>query len=249
MSVKFDNIVTRLSQKITMSQTPVPGFILGLSGTDSIMTFILLYKAAQLHGMQDRVYGIHYISGMQKKPGWFEANIIPWLKENYPGARIEVQIPQGGNQDQQRWADIHLRSLNSITYDGNGGTRAIRALDAGQNYWVAGCINATEKALGKYSILSKSVSLDPLISLYKSEVIDLCREYNVPDIAIQMSELPDCLCGREEIAALNIKLIDEIITFKVDPLKYPPELLAEVYAYVQETRAANAFKNRVPFNV
>ncbi len=199
--------------------------------------------------MEDRIWGIHYVSGMQKKPGWFEANIIPWLKENFPGAQVSVEIPLGGNQDQQRWADIHLRALNTITYDGNGGTRAIRALDAGQNYWVVGCTNATEKALGKYSIMAKSVSFEPIASLWKSEVIELCRQFNVPEIAIEMSELPDCLCGREEIAALNIKLIDEIITYKIDPLKYPPELLSEVYAYIDETRSANAFKNRVPFNV
>ena len=232
-----------------MSLTPVPGFILGLSGTDSILTFILLYKAMKNHGLENRLWGIHYVSGMRKKPDWFESNIIPWLKENYPEARVSVEIPIGGNQDQQRWADLHLRALNTITYDGNGGTQAIRAHNQGENYWVAGCTNATERALGTYSIMAKSVSMDPIASMYKSEVIDVCRELGVPEIAIEMSETPDCFCGRAEIAAKNIKLVDEIISFKLDPLKYPPELLAEVYAYVQETKKANDFKNRTPFNV
>ena len=249
MPSKFDNIVARLTNKIGMSQTPVPGFILGLSGTDSILTFILLYEAMKNHGLEHRLWGIHYVSGMRKNPSWFETDIIPWLKEKYPNAKVSVEIPLGGNQDQQRWADLHLRALNTISYDGYGGSRAIRSRELGENYWVAGCTNATEKALGTYSIMAKSVSMDPIASIYKSEVIDLCRGFGVPEVAIEMSQTPDCLCGRAEIAAHNIKLVDEIIAFKVDTRKYDPEILAEVFAYVLETKQANNFKNRTPFNV
>lgn len=249
MSTKFDKLIDRLSQKIRLSANAVPGFIIGLSGTDSLATFILLYHAMKQHDLQHRLYGIHYVSGMRKKPSWFESGIIPWLKETFPETQVAVEIPQGGNQDQQRWADLHLRALNTITYDGNGGARAIRSRDPGENYWVSGCMNATEKALGNYSILSNSVSIQPIQTVYKSEILDICKDYGVPDIAIEMSQIPDCLCGRDELAAANVRLIDDIITFKLNPSEHDPALLAEVYAWVQETKRQNDFKNRTPFNV
>ncbi|MCK9532895.1 MAG: hypothetical protein M0R77_20665 [Gammaproteobacteria bacterium] len=248
MNDKFEKLIDRLSQKIRLSANPVPGFIVGLSGTDSIVTFILLYEALKRYNREDRLYGIHYVNEYRKKPSWFEKDIIPWLAETYPNTRLEVHTPLGGNFDQQRWADLHLRALNEIVVNGFG-EKKLKLFDPGQNYWVSGCMNATEKALGNYSILSNSVSIQPIQTIYKGEILDICVEHNVPEIAIEMSQIPDCFCGREEIAAHNVRLIDEIITYKLDPSKYDPELLAEVYAYVQETKRANDFKNRTPFNV
>lgn len=249
MSVKFDTLIDRLSQKVRLSANPVPGFILGLSGTDSLLAFILFNEVAKNHPyLANRIYGIHYVNENRKKPSWFEESIIPWLKETYPDSRIEVHTPLGGNYDQQRWADLHLRALNEIVVNGFG-EKKVKSLEPGMNFWVSGCTNATEKALGKYSMLSSSVSIQPIQTFYKSEVLDLCKEYNVPEIALEMSQIPDCFCGREEIAAHNVRLIDDIITYRLDPSKYDPALLAEVYSYVQETKRANDFKNRTPFNV
>lgn len=254
MNNKFEKLIERLSQKIRLSATPVPGFILGLSGTDSLVTFILLYEAAKQHGLSHRVYGIHYVNEVperltgRKKQTWFEEHIIPWLRQHFPEARVEVQTPLGGNYDWQRWADLHLRALNKIEVNGYGEKKVV-SLDTGENYWVVGCMNATEKALGKYSLISNSVSIQPIQTLYKSDILDVCAEYNIPEIAVEMSQVPDCFCGRGEIAAHNVHLIDEIISFKLDVTKYPTELLDEVYKYVQETRTSNDFKNRTPFGI
>lgn len=248
LSTKFNTLIDRLSQKIRLSANQVPGFIIGLSGTDSLATFILLYNAMKQHNMQHRLYGIHYVNNLRKKPTWFERDIIPWMRDEFPETRIEVHTPLGGNQDQQRWADLHFRALNKIEVNGYGDLR-FTSLDAGENYWVSGCMNATEKALGNYSILSNSVSMQPIQTIYKSEILDICKEHNVPDIAIEMSQIPDCLCGRDELAAANVRLIDDIITFKLDPAAHDPAILAEVYAWVQETKRQNDFKNRTPFNV
>lgn len=73
---KFEGLVNRLVAKIEFSQTPVPGFMIGLSGSDSILAFLVLYEALQRRGMEDRLVGIHYKSG---KPTWFENDIFPWL--------------------------------------------------------------------------------------------------------------------------------------------------------------------------
>jgi NH3-dependent NAD+ synthetase len=249
MSAKFDSLVERLVKKMGLSQTPVPGFIIGLSGTDSIIAFLLAYRACERldlppGGMADRLLGVHYKSG--DKVDWFEAEIMPWLAAECPKATLITRVPRGGNADPQRWADMHLRALNS-NVDEN--TTRYTPHDAGKNYWVAGTINATEKVLGKFSMLAESVSIQLIQTVWKSEIMALCEEYGVPSIAMEMSRIPDCLCGRDEIAANNIELIDQIIRHKVKPSEHPPELLDTLFSYIAMVRSENDFKNRIPYTI
>lgn len=274
---KFMDRVERLSNKIRMSQTPVPGFIMGLSGTDSIVAFIMCYDAMAKHGKANRVLGIHYVNGPQqlsndyiKSHGWFIRDIIPWLRKRCPEATFRAVTPRGGNQDQQRWADLHLRALNRIEYVDhiyNGVSDSERtisldvenshsdvssrerivALDEEDTYWVVGTINATEKALGRYSLLASAVSVQPLMTMYKSDIIHACEYLGVPQIAIEKSRLPDCLCGRDELAANNVELIDDILRFKADVTAHDPQLLKKLYDYVNESQSIYGFKQRIPY--
>lgn len=240
---RYTDRVIRLAAKIRMSQTPVPGFIVGLSGTDSVVAFIMAYDAMEEFGRGDRVLGVHYVNEGRRKPSWFENGVVPWLARRCPKATIISRTPLGGNQDQQRWADLHLRALNDIDGD------IIRVLDHDQTYWVVGTINATEKALGRYSVLATAVSVQPLITLYKSAIIEICHELEVPELAIRYSRLPDCLCGRDELAAQHIELIDAILTFRVDPSAHDPALLTKLYVYVRESQNDYGFKQRIPYNI
>lgn len=240
MMKKFEDRVNRLANKIGMSQTPVPGFIMGLSGTDSVVAFIMCYEALKRHNKQHRLRGIHYVKSHTLS--WFQNGVIPWLQERCPEARIDVFEPLGGNQDQQRWADLHFRALNRIDVRGRP-----HALDEEDTYWVVGTINATEKHLGKYSVLATAVSVQPLMTLYKSDIIKICVDLGVPEIAIEKSRLPDCLCGRDELAANNIELIDDILRFNVDPSQHSPELLAKLYEYVKLSIQDYGFKQRIPY--
>ena len=243
MIEKFHALVDRLVRKMELSQTPVPGFIIGLSGTDSLVAFLIGYEACKIRGMPERMMGVHYVNMRRRKPTWFEEGVIPWLRQRCPEATILVAEPLGGNQDQQRWADLHLRALNDID---NG---AIRSLAPGQNYWLMGSINATERLLGKYAMLATCVSLQPIQTLYKSAILKICEELGVPQIAIDNARIPDCLCGRDELAANNIELIDEILTFRVNPEDHDPDLLNQMYQYIRDLKAQNDFKTRVPFLV
>lgn len=240
---RYADRVTRLHNKIKMSQTPVPGFIVGLSGTDSVVAFVMAYDAMERYGSPHRVLGVHYVSPGRRTESWFSSGVIPWLKARCPKAEIIVVSPLGGNEDQQRWADLHTRALHHI--DGEDGKRIARLQE--DTYWVVGTINATEKALGKYSIMATAVSVQPLMTLYKSAIIDICLELGVPDIAIRYSRLPDCLCGRDELAAENIETIDDILTSRIDPTKHDPDLLARLFRYVRENLEDNGFKARIPY--
>lgn len=256
---KFTDRVERLSNKIGMSQTPVPGFIMGLSGTDSIVAFVMCYDAMMKHGKGNRVLGVHYVNGPHQlsndyitQHGWFIRDIIPWLRKRCPEASFRSVTPRGGNQDQQRWADLHLRSLNRIeytkeVYDDDVGRERIVALDEDETFWVVGTINATEKALGRYSLLAAAVSVQPLMTMYKSDIIKVCEYLGVPEIAIRKSQLPDCLCGRDELAANNVQLIDDILRFKVDITQHDPQLLKKLYDYVSDSQNIYGFKQRIPY--
>ncbi len=248
MADKFEYLTNRLVEKMKMSQEPVPGFIQGLSGTDSVLVFLLLYEAATRMGMPQRVYGIHYVNANRRKPTWFEAQVMPWLRERCPDARLEVHVPRGGNQDPQRWADLHLRSLNHIEYVENGNSQQI-PLGKGENWWVVGTLNATEFALGTYSNLADSASIMPLRKVWKSAVMEMCEAQGVPAIAIENARLPDCICGRDELAAANIELIDGILRYKAVVTLENLGLFNELFEYVGMRKAQNGFKDRIPYQL
>ena len=247
---KIDGVIERLIQKMAMSQTPVPGFIIGLSGTDSLIAFEILARASAIahgrYGTPYRLMGIHYKSE-DKKPGAFEREAIPWLKKRHPSATIQVATPLGGNQDPQRWADLQLRALHEIistsSYD------HLKARDESERYWVAGTINATEHALGKHSVGANAVSIQPIRSLWKTDVLKACEMIGVPDIIIENARIPDCLCGRDEIAAQNIELIDDILRHTIDVREHDPELLMTLMQWVANEKRDNGFRARIPYIV
>ncbi len=225
-----------------MSQAEVPGFIMGLSGTDSVLAFLMCYEALERVGKAHRLLGVHYVSEGHREPSWFQKGVINWLCDRCPEATVVVTTPLGGNRDPQRWADIQLRALNKVE-----GTSVQPYTRIADTYWVVGTINATEKALGRYSLMASAVSVQPLMTLYKSDIIHFCHEFGVPMIAIEKSRLPDCACGRDELAADNIELIDDILRFKVDPTRHNPELLEKLYTYIRQSQEDYGFKQRIPY--
>lgn len=223
---KFEALVDRLVTKMQMSQTPVPGFIIGLSGTDSIVAYMLCYRAARKLSLAQHVIGIHYCDKMT----WIVREIMPWLWQTFPLGSNFVAEPKGGNRDEFRWADMHVRAKES-------------------DLWTVGTMNATEKALGKYSLLSTAVSIQPLQTLYKSTILEICEAYNVPRIAIENARIPDCLCGRDDFAAENIEIIDALLRFDGNPLQGKSDKIDKAMAYIKQCKVENGFRDRVPYTI
>lgn len=251
---KFTNLVTRLKIKIKQSQTPVPGFIIGLSGTDSLTAFYALLTATR--ELEDEgfrhvpVRAIHYVNAGRTTKSWFEKDVADWMRTvANVETPLEVRVPLGGNEDQQRWADIHLRALNHVESHEGMPTRKPVPYEPGFNFWVVGCTNLTEFTLGKFSLLSDSVSIQPIRSLWKSEIMDICTRLNVPQSVMEAARMGDCYCGREELAAENIELIDAILRNDFDPGAHDPDLLKKLIDYVRETKRAFDFRQRVPYIV
>lgn len=228
---KFEKLKERLTQKVRMSATPVKGFILGMSGTDSIVTYILLAEVAKTEGFH--VLGCHYGQNIGQKTLYHRTGQC-WLNERYPDDYTiswTVNIPTPF-EHQFLIADLHRRAISNPQ----------------ERLWVASTVNATEKALSTYSILEKSASIAPITSLYKSEVLEICEHFGVPQELIDASKTPDCLCGRDEFAAENIQLIDDVLRRKLTR-DYSSEDIKKAYDYINMKIADNDFKNRTPYTI
>ena len=86
----------------------------------------------------------------------------------------------------------------------------------------------------------RSYSIQPIRSLLKSEIMALCQEWEVPQAIIDDARIPNCLCGRDEMAAENIELIDAILRNDFDPSQHDPILLKKLIDYVREANRLRA---------
>lgn len=245
---KYERAIERLSNKIENSITPVPGFIVGISGTDSIVAFMLINSALRRQGKEHRLIGIHYADPYRKNLTWIEREIVPWIETVMPTSNIVVRSPAGHFVDHFRWADMLYRSTHDVFSHEHGNADKILPYEDGQGYWVSGTINATEKALGKYSICQKSTSIQPIIHFWKTEILELCHAFGVPDIAMQNSRIPDCLCGRDDFAAANIELIDKVLKYE-DTSDYERAAVAQATEWVRTIKKSHGWRARSPYEI
>lgn len=228
---KYEKLCDRLREKVKMSATPINGFMIGLSGTDSILTYMMLNDVSDSlkgTGHTFKVRGVHYVDDITI-PTSFQKLTLPYLIANYVNTIECVELKE--NLDQYRWANLHIRAVNQK-----------------QPHWVVSTVNATEKALGTYSIMSKSASIEPIASLWKSDVLAICQELGVPEKVLESSRIPDCACGREEFASENIELIDALLRDNI-PSGYSMERIKLAMDYIRNTKKEFGFKARTPYNV
>jgi NH3-dependent NAD+ synthetase len=259
---KFDDLVKWVADLIETEKAP--GFLIGVSGTDSILAFLVCVRAFESLGISGRVVGVHYGSPfppsdrspeqiakiLEISPSyrWFPRVVMPWLQAQAQGATLIVDDGIEVTSDHARWADLYRKAIND--------TPSTDAFDAENALWVVGTRNATEDALGTYSNISKAVSLMPLASLWKSEILEICQWLGVPTLAIEQSRQADCDCGRYDLAAAHIPEIDAILKheggFVVSDLietkaRLGDELWGRLVAFVAEQKASGSFKKRIPY--
>jgi NH3-dependent NAD+ synthetase len=259
---KFDDLVNWVAELIKTENAP--GFLIGVSGTDSILAFLVCVRAFESLGIPGRVVGVHYGSPfppsdrspeeiakiLEISPSyrWFPRVVMPWLQTQAPAATLIVDGGIEVTSDHARWADLYRKAIND--------TSSTEAFDAENALWVVGTHNATEDVLGTYSNISKAVSLMPLVNLWKSEILEICQWLGVPTLAIEHSRQADCDCGRYDIAAAHIPEIDAILKheggFGVADLTESKaglgdELWGRLVAFVAEQKSAGGFKKRIPY--
>lgn len=246
MTKKFDEVVQWIYEDIVVSRK-APGLLVGLSGTDSIVAFLAAYKALEKAGKQSRLMGVHFAPSedfIYDTPGaeiylWFCNEVVPWLRAVAPYATVAVDTSIDWRCDGLRWGRLADMSMVS-----DNGRRSIRAPE--DQYWVMGTRNRTEDVLRNYSNASTIASLQPIIGLFKSDILDISTELSVPQVAINMSCQADCICGRDQLGAAYVREID-IILHGQDNHKIPIGLRLTLEKLVRDKIDKNRFKDEIPY--
>ena len=254
----FTGLVSWVKDLIVAKQ--MPGAIVGISGTDSILAFLICARAFAELGKADRVLGVHYgapfpptdkteeqlakILSVNPSYRWVARTIVPWLRDKAPGAQVVTDDSIDFTDDYQRWASLMRSSLS--------GASRTEMLDATNCYWVVGTRNATEQALGTYSNISGAVSLQPVMTLYKSDVLKICAGLGVPQLAIDKSRQVDCDCGRYDLAADHIDEVDMLIKLRAGEvgaadITMPADLREKLEAFIDQQCDYAGFKTQIPY--
>ncbi|TAL35361.1 MAG: hypothetical protein EPN97_07370 [Alphaproteobacteria bacterium] len=239
----FDAIVQWIYSQCVAERAP--GLIMGISGTDSILTYLACAKAFERLAKPHRVLGVHFTTEAEKNNSWVVQEVFPWLKKMAPQALLEIDSADSGHDDQIRWGKLFSRAVS----DTNN-----RDSLASNYYFPVGTRNATEEHLGTYSQLSGAVSMMPIVNILKSEVLDICAWLGVPDIAMRKSCEVDCDCGRFDVAADYLREVDLWVMHRMGILSrgylernMPADVRNAVMEYVIEEETRNQFRRRTPY--
>lgn len=123
------------------------------------------------------------------------------------------------------------------------------ALSIHHRAWLVGSRNRTEDQLGTYSLSSRVAAFFPLIGLWKSKVMELCKEIDVPKEITVSSMRADPDCGRpEKLAEIPFPTIELFLKVRVGEL--PKEsfisLTEEQRIYLDTIYTGNLFKKNLP---
>lgn len=255
-STTYNALVDWMVQSIVYTRK-APGFILGLSGTDSIVTFLAAYDAMALAGKSERMLGVHFAPSddfLDDHPEaethlWFKNEVVPWLMSRCPKARIRVDTSVDWRADGLRWGALAEMSI----IERRGGGRRFM-LPPEEQFWLVGTRNRTEAALFNYSMASVIASVQPIVGLWKSDILDLSAYLDVPRVAIDRSCEVDCICGRQALPARHVRELDLILKARAgDVTKECVErsinagLRGQLDKFIEEQLRSKLFKSYIPY--
>lgn len=254
----FEALVQWFYDEIIVRQE-APGFLVGLSGTDSLVTFLAAAKAFEKAGKPERVLGVHFAPSedfLYDHPEaevhlWFTNEVIPWLRKQAPNTKVVVDTSIDWRYDGLRWGA--LMDLSVVSTDRSIKMRMMRLPE--EQYWVVGTRNLTEDVLLNYSNASTIASLQPLIHLWKSEILQVSDYLGVPKIAIDKSCETDCICGRMRLPAQHIPEVDMLLMARREELawqyveeKIPLDLQRQLTGFIRAQIDKGKFKKNIPYS-
>lgn len=252
----FQRLVSWIKNRTVKDK--MPGIIVGVSGTDSLIVFLAAYQAFKELNRPEAVMAVNFVHpGTLQKTNdgqitcagnddkeWFARDIMPWLEKIAPGAQFVLDDTIPFSDDNKRWGNIFSRAISDTKL--NHGM-------LGNYRLVAGTRNRSEAALGTYTLLSRAPSLQPIEHLYKTQILDICHYLNVPKIAIDKSREVDCDCGRFDVQAQHLDALDYYIMSQQGDLApayletLDPDILSAVRNFYIEERENNLFREKVPY--
>ena len=207
------------------------------------------------------------------------SGIIQWIRKSVPsGNGLLVPVSGGSDSTLAFWLCSQALLKRTVgVYAGNnprakswfksiGEIRSLKIPKSSQNpeimRWayclelslkekriLVGTRNKTEDVLGTYSLASRVAWFFPIVGLWKTEVLELCRYVGVPEEIIASSSRPDPMCGRpKELAEIPVAAID--IFTKVMAGAMPKRALKALtdlqVQYLGRLYGENNFKQKLP---
>lgn len=234
----------QIAQWVAQITEEADGIVVPLSGTDSVLTFLACAEAFRLQGgrLQDEIIGIHYGANY---PWANTLNAIDLVRD-----QATIEIVNLKTEDAPRPGDPTWLHPERHRW----GAAQTLALEKGESgFWIAGTRNRTEEELGTFSIASKVAIFQPIIGLWKSEVLQLCSHLALPEGLLHASRCGDMQCGRPPVWAENIELVDKLIMIELGELdaraldRYDPSMVDTIRDYVRSTLEKYAFKRALPY--
>lgn len=115
--------------------------------------------------------------------------------------------------------------------------------------WLVGSRNRTEDQLGTYSLSSRIAAFLPLVGVWKSRVMEFCKEIDVPEEITLSSMRADPDCGRpKELAEIPFATIELFLKIRVGDLPKDSlsSLTEEQRIYLDTIYNGNVFKKNLP---
>lgn len=149
----------------------------------------------------------------------------------------------------------YLEQIGSVLYvSPDGGSEiqrwaAFLTVSQEQGGWLVGCRNRTEDLTGFYSMASRVATFLPIAGTWKSDVMELCKQINVPQEIMDSSRRADPNCGRPvELAEIPLETIDRYM--KAIEQEVNADLLVDIPVqqreYLQRLVDASRFKRFLP---
>lgn len=214
----------RLAVWMAESTKDVQGLVVSLSGTDSALAYLVSAKANELNG-KDRncLVGIHYGASYPFQ-AWFEQY-----------GRVEVtQLSENSiitDDDVYRWAALQNYAMD-------------------RRHWIVGTRNRMEQMLGDYSLASTVAVIQPILPLWKSEVLALCTDLGVPSDLLKAGWKgdPHCECHRPQIMR-NLDACELALAYLAGEIDEAEARAHPMYDGIRDLldRAAKPHKSILPY--
>lgn len=115
-----------------------------------------------------------------------------------------------------------------------------------ENRWLVGTRNRSEDVFGTFSLASRIATFLPIVGVWKSDVMKLCKYVGVPTEITESSRRADPDCGRPaELAEIPLERIDIFLKAKLK-LRSMRGLTRAQITYLEHVFEANNFRHGLP---
>ena len=122
-------------------------------------------------------------------------------------------------------------------------------LSLSENRWLVGTRNRTENVFGTFSLASRVATYLPIVGVWKTDIMDLCKVIGVPEEVTASSRRADPNCGRPQaLAEIPLESVDVFLKVRTGVLGATAlgALTSAQVEYLDEAYTANRFRTLLP---